>query len=169
MAYCRQCGAALQEGTRFCSECGAPVESVPVRSMETQIENLADKPKKKIVVSSYLDVQYADKTWALYAANEMDYGKYFANYAVYERQIRDAKDDGRKTFDVFGTAGRKENARNAAGLYEFKRKWGGEFVEFIGEFDYVINKPMYYVYQVLIPVYHRIVNRRLTKSVQQAR
>ena len=32
MAYCRQCGAVLQEGTKFCSECGAPVEGAPVRS-----------------------------------------------------------------------------------------------------------------------------------------
>jgi hypothetical protein len=32
MAYCRQCGAVLQEGTKFCSECGAPVEGAPMRS-----------------------------------------------------------------------------------------------------------------------------------------
>ena len=135
-------------------------------AVEKQLEGLADKPKSDIIVSTYLDAQYADKTWALYAANDMDYGKFFANYAVYQQQIRDAKNEGREVFDVFGTVGRPEEAGSTAGLYEFKKKWGGELTEFIGEFDFVLNKPVFFAYSKLIPVYHNIVNRRLKKSVE---
>lgn len=65
-------------------------------AVEKQLDGLADKPKEIVTVSTYLDAQYADKTWALYAANDMDYGKFFANYAVYQQQIRDAKAEGRE-------------------------------------------------------------------------
>lgn len=136
-------------------------------AVEKQLSGLADKPKTEVIVSTYLDAQYADKTWALYAANDMDYGKFFANYAVYQQQIRDAKEEGRDVFDVFGTVGRPDEAGSESGLYEFKKKWGGELTEFIGEFDYILNKPVYMAYSKLIPAYHRLRNRKIMKSVQE--
>lgn len=136
-------------------------------AVEKQLEGLADKPRREVIVSTYLDAQYADKTWALYAANDMDYGKFFANYAVYQQQIIDSKNEGRETFDVFGTVGRPEEAGSTAGLYEFKKKWGGELTEFIGEFDFILNKPVFLAYSKLIPLYHRLMNRRLRKSVEE--
>lgn len=134
-------------------------------AVERQLDNLADKPREEVIVSTYLITHYADKAWALYAANDMDYGKFFANYAVYQRQIRDSKEAGRRIFDVFGTVGRPEEAGSTAGLYEFKKKWGGELTEFIGEYDYILNKPVYAAYSRLIPMYHDMVNRRLRQSV----
>lgn len=45
MAYCRQCGAVLQEGTKFCSECGAPVEGAPGVRLEYPAETLRGTKK----------------------------------------------------------------------------------------------------------------------------
>lgn len=39
MAYCKECGAVLPEDTKFCSECGAPVQSAA--------EHPPKKPKRK--------------------------------------------------------------------------------------------------------------------------
>jgi peptidoglycan pentaglycine glycine transferase (the first glycine) len=136
-------------------------------SIEEQLDALSDKPREVVTVSTYLISHYADKAWALYAANDMDYGRYFANYAVYQQQIRDSKEEGRDVFDVFGTVGRPEEAGSTAGLYEFKKKWGGELTEFIGEFDYILNKPVYLAYSRLIPLYHNMMNRRLRKKVRE--
>ena len=128
-------------------------------AVEKQLDGLADKPKETVIVSTYLDAQFADKTWALYAANDMDYGKFFANYAVYQQQIRDAKSEGREVFDVFGTVGRPEEAGSTAGLYEFKKKWGGELTEFIREFDNILNNQVLLVYSKLIHAYHKMLHR----------
>lgn len=135
-------------------------------SVKGQFELLKDKPQGEVVVSTYFITKYMDKAWALYAANDMTYGKFYGNYAVYRQQIRDAKEEGRKIFDVFGTIGKPGSDSRLAGLYEFKKKWGGEYTEFIGEFDYVENKGMYFLYKKLIPLYHKMVNKKLRKQVQ---
>ena len=139
-----------------------------ITALDKQIDLLAEKPQEEVIVSTYLISKYMDKSWALYAANDMDYGKFFANYAVYQRQIRDAKEEGRKVFDVFGTIGKPDADSRLVGLYEFKKKWGGEYTEFIGEFDYIENRLMYTAYKTLIPMYHKMQNKRLRKQVQQS-
>ncbi len=136
------------------------------KAIGDQLENLRDKPMEDVTVSACLTVHYADKAWSLYAGNDRDYGKFYANYLVYQRQIRDAFRQGRKCFDLFGTVG-KPDSSNRTGLYEFKKKWGGELTEFIGEFDYVENPLMYAVYTKLIPHYHRIVKNRLRRRAQK--
>lgn len=47
MATCRHCGAPLQEGMRFCSECGAAADSASVRMAPPRIEYPADNQRKK--------------------------------------------------------------------------------------------------------------------------
>ena len=136
-------------------------------AFEKQKEQLSGRPQEKVVISAYLMVYYDDKAWTLYAGNDMDYSKFYGNYAVYRQAIIDAKNDGYKIFDGFGSTGRPGADPHLDGLYEFKKKWGGEFTEFIGEFDFVQNKPLYFMYKKLIPIYHKRVNKKMRKQIQE--
>ena len=138
-----------------------------INSINEQLDFFKDKPKNTIVVSSYLIVHYGNKSWALYAANDMNYKRLYANYLVYEKQIQDSKKRGMEIFDVFGTIGEPTSDSQLVGLHDFKKKWGGEYTEFIGEFDYITNKFMYFLYNKLIPIRHKIINKKLKNSIKK--
>lgn len=135
-----------------------------MESIDKQLAFFKDKPQTKITVSSYLTVNYGNKSWALYAANDMDYKNLFANYLVYKTQIRDAFNKHLDIFDVFGTIGDPTSKSNLVGLHDFKKKWGGEYTEFIGEFDYILNRPMYFMFMKVIPLRHKIIKKLLRRK-----
>ncbi|MBQ6315007.1 MAG: peptidoglycan bridge formation glycyltransferase FemA/FemB family protein [Mogibacterium sp.] len=135
-------------------------------ALHKKLAELEGRPQEQVIVCAYLTVKYLDKIWTLYGANDMDYSRYYPNYAVYEKMIEDANAEGLRVFDGFGTVGRPDAAGSAIGLYEFKKKWGGELTEFIGEFDYILNKPVFFAYSKLIPIYHNIQNKRIMKRQQ---
>ena len=137
-----------------------------LNSVNEQFNFLSNKPLKTIVVSSYMIVKYNDYAWALYAANDMDYKTMYANYLVYQKQIQDAFNEGYKVFDVFGTIGDPNGNSHLLGLHDFKKKWGGEYTEFIGEFDYVLNPILYFSYMKINPIRHKIANKKLRKGVK---
>ncbi|MEG1310175.1 MAG: peptidoglycan bridge formation glycyltransferase FemA/FemB family protein, partial [Bacilli bacterium] len=50
------------------------------------------------------------------------------------------------------------------GLHNFKKRFGGEYTEFIGEFDLIINKFMYFVFNIIVPIRRKIVKKQLRKE-----
>lgn len=140
-----------------------------IEALERKLKDLERRPQTKVIVSSYITVSYLDKIWTLYGANDMDYSRFYANYAVYDRMIEDANAEGYRIFDGFGTVGRPDADEGARGLYEFKKKWGGELTEFIGEYDYAVNRPMYLAFRLLIPLRRRLIGIKLKKKEKESR
>jgi len=121
------------------------------------------------VVSSYFNVNYGNKSWYLYGANDMDYKDTYSNYKLFDFQIKHAQELGKEIFDEFGTVGDPKTTKSVAGLHEFKKKFGGEYTEFIGEFDYVTNKTMYVLFTKIVPLYRKplLFFRHLKVKIQK--
>jgi len=122
-----------------------------------------DKYPEGVTVTAQMIVFYGDKGWVLYAGNHDDLTETFANYLVYCEHIKYAHEHGIKYYDQFGTVGDLRQDNPLLGLHEFKKKFGGEYTEFIGEFTYVTNSPLYFVFTVLVPFYRKIVNLLLRR------
>ena len=115
-----------------------------------------------ITLASQFVIIYADKAWVLYAGNHNVLTDSCVNYITYYEQMKYCKENGIKMYDQFGTIGDTNPNNPRYGLHIFKKKFGGDYVEFIGEFDLVTNKIMYFVFTKLVPIYRKIV-RSITK------
>lgn len=113
------------------------------------------KNNKNPVISSYVTINYGNKGWYLYGANDMDFKDTLANYKLFDYQIEYLNKLGVKIFDEFGTVGNPNTKKSVVGLHEFKKKFGGEYTEFIGEFTYVTNYFMTFIFKNFIPIYRK--------------
>ncbi len=122
--------------------------------------------KSPLTLSAHFIIEYGKKSWVLYAGNHNLLSETYTNYKTYEAHLKDAYEKGIKIYDQFGTIGdlRKENP--LLGLHEFKKKFGGDYIEFIGEFDYILNRPMYFLFTKLVPFYRNLVKKKAKKKNQ---
>ena len=69
------------------------------------------------------------------------YRKFTPKYAMYDAHIKDAYKNGYKACNFYGISGNFEKENNPLyGVYEFKRGFGGNVIEYIGEFTLPITK-----------------------------
>ena len=115
-----------------------------------------------ITLASQFVIMYADKAWVLYAGNHNVLTDSCVNYTTYYEQMKYCKENGIKMYDQFGTIGDINSNNPRYGLHIFKKKFGGDYVEFMGEFDLVTNKFMYFIFTKLVPIYRKSV-RSITK------
>lgn len=97
--------------------------------------------KEELVLSSMITAKYKDMVWTIHGANANELPFLNANYEMYWQIIQDAKNQGYKYVDFYGTEGKIDKSSSAYGIYNFKVRFGGDFDEFIGEFDF-ITKPL---------------------------
>ena len=147
------------------------------KELERQLEKLEEDIEKyqeyqktygdEITLSAHFIIEYGNKAWVLYAGNHNILSETYTNYKTYESHIEYYYNKGIEIYDQFGTIGdlRKENP--LYGLHEFKKKFGGDYVEFIGEFDLILNKTMYFAFQKLVPFYRNMKFRMTKRNVEK--
>ena len=134
-----------------------------------EIEKYKDYKKQygdSITLSAHMIIEYGNKSWVLYAGNHNVLSECYVNYNTYFEHIKKCKEDGIEIYDQFGTIGDLSKDNPRLGLHEFKKKFGGDYVEFIGEFDYVTNPIMYFVFTKLVPIYRNIIRKKSKKEIE---
>ena len=95
-------------------------------------------------IAGTLAIHYGDKVWYLYGASSNEHRNLMPNYLLQWRMIQWAIETGCRVYDFRGVSGDLSEDNPLYGLYKFKKGFGGDFTEFVGEMDLVINKPVYF-------------------------
>lgn len=119
-----------------------------------------------LTLSAHMIIEYGDKAWVLYAGNHNILTETYVNYYTYYEHIKYCKEKNIKIYDQFGTIGDLSKDNPRIGLHEFKKKFGGDYIEFIGEWDYIINYPMYLIFTKLVPIYRKIIRNKSKKELK---
>ena len=97
-----------------------------------------DKP-----ISGVIPIMYGNKTWYLYGASSNEHRNLMPNYLLQWTMIQQAVDNGHDMYDFRGVSGVVDENHPQYGLYRFKKGFGAEYTEFIGEV-YIEFKPFAY-------------------------
>ena len=87
------------------------------------------------MIAGTIAILYGDKVWYLYGASSNDNRKAMPNYLLQWEMMRWSIEAGCKIYDFRGVSGDISEDNPLYGLYRFKKRFGGDFVEFVGEYE----------------------------------
>jgi len=95
-------------------------------------------------IAGTIAIQYGDKTWYLYGASANEYRNMMPNYLLQWEMIKWSLETNCNIYDFRGVSGDMSESNPLYGLYRFKKGFNGDLTEFAGEFDLILNKPIYF-------------------------
>ncbi len=129
-----------------------------LKMMEAKYQNIKEE---KIAVNAHIIVLDNGYSTALYAGNSSEYTDTYSNYLTYYTKIKYAYDHGCKSMDLFGVTGDpKTTVKNLAGIFAFKKQFGGNLVEYIGDFDLVAYPFLFKIMPPLMKIYRKLRRRK---------
>ena len=96
-------------------------------------EMIKDNPEG-VDIGALISVKSGTNYISLSSGTLTNYKKYYPKYALYDAHIEDAYKMGYKYVNFYGIAGDFDPNNKYYGIYEFKKGFNGNVVEYIGEF-----------------------------------
>ncbi|MFV0552210.1 MAG: lipid II:glycine glycyltransferase FemX [Anaerorhabdus sp.] len=112
-------------------------------SKQKEIENALMLQKKygdTVIIAAGLFLYFGNKSWDLYTYNKKEFGFVKPVDNLHYFAMQDMKKQGVIYYDMCGFSGVTNKDDPYYGLYNYKKTFGSEFTEFIGEFDYILNE-----------------------------
>lgn len=134
----------------------------------SEIQEIYNKHPEGIIMSGIITTYFGNKSWYLYGASSNLYREFMPNYLMQWHVLTEAKKNNYEIYDFFGISGRTDEADPLHGLYRFKKGFGGEFTEFIGEFDYVVNPALYFAWTTVLPMFKKYKSKLRHKQVRKS-
>lgn len=132
-------------------------------------EKLKAENGEVLTLGGILFLVYGNEVLSLVGGSYAKYMEFQSAYTVHFAGMKYAIENNYERYNFYGITGDFNESNPLFGLYSFKRDFGGEVVELIGEFDLIINKPLYYLYKLSYASYRNLKNlkNRLKKKTSK--
>lgn len=122
----------------------------------TKAKELKKEKGKKVVVGGLLFMLHNNEIISLFGGAYSEYKDFMAAYTLNWDMIKYGIENNYKKYNFYGISGDFKNKKNELyGLYDFKRGFGGNVEEYLGEFDLIISPLKFKLYQLLFKIYKR--------------
>lgn len=109
------------------------------------------KQNKQLVVATTAVIKYGNEIFFLIDGTDKKYKSFNANYLLKWKIIESFTKIGFTKFHLNGITGDFDPKSPYYGLFDFKKGFGTKVVEYVGEFDLVVNRFRYGIYRKFKP------------------
>ncbi|MBQ5743232.1 MAG: peptidoglycan bridge formation glycyltransferase FemA/FemB family protein [Clostridia bacterium] len=148
--------ASNPKKAREAAEITSEQESLEKR-ISTLRQDVQTHGDKKIIAGGWY-MLYGSEVVYLFGASYKPFMRYNSQYLLQYEMIQYAIDHGYQRFNFYGIDGNFNEDSPNFGLFDFKRGFGAEVHELIGEFDLVISKPKFHLYQMAFATLKKFKN-----------
>ena len=111
-----------------------------------QATSLLSKYPKGITIGGLLAIKYNNELDMIIEGFDNNYRSFNSNYLLKWEIIKQINQQGYQYFNLNGIVGEFKEKNKYSGLNEMKLGFNAQALEFIGEFDLIINKTVYNLY-----------------------
>lgn len=141
-----------------------------IATLSEEIEEIKASGKdidEEVVLGAKFIIMQGENVWNVNMYTKKTFLNFRAAFALHSYVIEDVYKRGAKTYDFEGVSGSTDPNDYYYGLHEFKRSFGGDFLEYLGEFDAIFDEKKYKVWKkartamsltrrkVLYAIYHK--------------
>lgn len=99
-----------------------------------EAKNMVKEHPDGVDIGALISMKSGTDYISLSSGTLTQYKKFYPKYALYDAHIKDAYEMGFKYVNFYGIAGDFDPSNKYYGIYEFKKGFNGNVVEYIGEF-----------------------------------
>lgn len=125
------------------------------RQLEEADEVLTQHPDGVYLSGAMLGIS-GHKAYYLYGASSNDYRTFLPNHHMQYAMMQFAREAGATEYDFGGVSVDPPEDSDYYGLWRFKKEWGTVVSNKIGEFDYVLNKPVFTLLEKGVPAVQKV-------------
>lgn len=102
-----------------------------------------------VMLAGGMFMTYGTEIVYLFSGSRGEYLLFGGQYFIQWDMIKYGIKNGYKKYNFYGISGDFSEENKRHGLYEFKKSFGGTVIEYLGDFDLVVSKPIYLLHKII--------------------